>query len=186
LTGISGRFKEFRGPRQFDGFDLTLEPLEVVIAANRKMDQGLPALSEIRDKVDTAEKKRISTKNLLFNRHLEIECSASSPIWRTRKLFDGVEDNLGWYENWKKEKFFELAFPKFVPRFSKIRLCGRNLDGVKVKIRKRGEWKTLEPKKQDSGLYFVELDYGQTWSTVKICFDFPKNQIELYEIALIK
>ena len=186
LPGIQGRFLEFRGSRKFDGFDLTLEPLEVVIATDRKLDHKLPALSEIRDKVDVAERKRNSTGNLLFNKHLEIECSASSPIWRTRKLFDGVEDNLGWYENRKKEKFFELAFPKFVPHFSRIRLCGKNLDGVKVKIRKRGEWKTLETKKKDAGLYFVEFDYGQTWSTVKIRFEFPKKQIELYEISLLK
>ncbi|MBO4647280.1 MAG: hypothetical protein J5806_03905 [Lentisphaeria bacterium] len=186
LPGIKGRFKEFRGPRQFDGFDLTLEPLEVVAATVREMDRGLPSLASVRAKVGAAEKARVSTKNLLFNKHLEIECTASSPIWRTRKLFDGVEDNLGWYENWKKDKFFELAFPKFVPKFSKIRLCGRNLDGVTVKIRKRGDWKTLEPAKKNNGPYFVEFDYGQTWSTVKIRFEFPKNKVELYEIALLK
>lgn len=186
LPGIQGRFREFRGTRQFDGFDLTLEPLEVLIATSREMDQGLPSLSEIRAKVDEAEKKRTSSGNLLLDRHLELECTASSPIWRTRKLFDGVEDNLGWYDSWGKDKFFELAFPKFVPQFSSIRLSGRNLDGVVVKIRKRGEWKTLEPKKQKSGPYFTEFEYGETLSTVKIRFEFPKNQVELYEISLLK
>jgi hypothetical protein len=103
-------------------------------------------------------------------------------------LFDGVLDVAGWMPRGTTDLWYELAFPKFVPRFNKARIYGNALKGMTFKIWKRGDWKQPECKIK-RGKYFMEFDFGKTLSTVKIRLDFVlnrKNMVDICEIELIK
>ena len=104
----------------------------------------------------------------------------------SRKLFDGITDVVAFSQPWGKERFYEISFPKFVPEFTKVRIYGHNLGDVTVKIRKRGEWLTLKPDQVEKGDFMRAYTFKEKVRTVKIRFEFPKPQLELYEIELLK
>lgn len=188
--------REFRGSRSFvpagGKLRLSLEPLESVVATVTPCDDGLSTYGETQKRIDAAEYLRTHRDNQLFERDLEIEVTSSAPNGSYRSLFDGVLDTLGgfdgWYHHLGGPVFFEMAFPKFTPSFSKLRLFGSNLAGVGVKARCFGEWKTLVPESKIEEPYFLEYDFGETIRPVKLRFDFPrldkKEWVELYEIEL--
>ncbi|MFA6931180.1 MAG: hypothetical protein WCT05_12715, partial [Lentisphaeria bacterium] len=187
LAGLSGKFVEFRGPRTFTKFEFMLKPHEVIVGTSRKMDEGLPSFASVSEEIDRLEYARSHRGNLLFERQEEMAFSSSKPTWRgDYKLFDGATDVLAWEQAWGDDKFYEMAFPKFIPEFSKLRVYGKNLDGTTVKIRKNREWQTLKPVKTDKEEYLLGYDFEQTFTTVKLRLEFPKNQVELYEIELLK
>ena len=185
LPGVKGRFFEFCGPRKFSKFDFELEPQEVIVATSRKMDEGLKSRAEVAAEIDKLEEARKSRGNILFNRHNDIEITASRPTGSCYKMFDGVTDVHAFSQNRGKSGFFEMAFPKFVPEFNVIRVFGHNIDGMLVKIRKRGDWITLEPAKLEKSEYMQELIFDKKLTTVKIRLEIPKGKFELYEIELL-
>ncbi|MBR6372994.1 MAG: hypothetical protein IKS20_07420 [Victivallales bacterium] len=186
LPDVKGTFFEFRGPRTFSKFDFELEPQEVIVATSRKMDEGLKPRAEVAAEIDKLEEARKNRGNILFNRHNEIEVTASRPTGSCYKMFDGVTDVYAFQDVRGKNKFFEMAFPKFVPKFKTIRVYGDNIQGMTVKIRKRGDWITLKPDKIEEGEYMQTLSFNEELSTVKMRLEFPKDKLELYEIELLK
>ncbi|MPN20751.1 hypothetical protein SDC9_168130 [bioreactor metagenome] len=180
-----GSYYRFRGEGILAAKDgritRTLAPYEVMVLTRKKLDDGLPSLTEIRRQLAEAEAARRNRGNILFGRGREIELSfpQSKPynlynaMAAQERLFDGVLDAPGWMPRQAADaSYYELAFPKFKPEFSKARLYGAELGKVKFKIFKRGEW--LEPEAQRMiGKYHVELDFGQKLSTIKIRLEFP-------------
>ena len=192
-----GRLHEFRGNRTFepDGGQvrLALEPLETIVATSVECDGGLPTYAETQGKVDQAEYARTHRDNQLFERELDIEVVSSSPNGEGyRSLFDGVLDTLGGFEGWFErhhpEGFFEMSFPKFTPEFSRIRVFGFNIGGMRVKARRFGRWDDLVPVKVREEKYCLEYEFGETVRPVKLRLEFPrpnkKEWVELYEIEL--
>ena len=182
------------------GLTLTMKPYQVLLLTSEKMDQNLPTLDQVRKRVEQDEHLRCNRGNILFGKHRDIEVSSSycgymyqSFMEQQDCMFDGIIDSIAWLPHVYKELWYELAFPKFVPKFSKIRVWGDNLEGMKLMIWKFGEWKTPQAK-VTKGKYFVEYDYGKVWSTVKVRMEFPmrsysnnyKNRLELYEFEMLK
>lgn len=186
LGDLKGSFVEFRGSRKFSSFDFNLQPLEVIIGTSRKMDEGLKTREQVAEEINRAETARKNRKNILFERHREVEVSASKATGSPYKMFDGVTDMMAFSQAWGKERFYEISFPKFVPEFSKVRIYGHNLGDVIIKIRKRGEWLTLKPDQVEKGEFMCSYGFNEKVRTVKIRFEFPKPKLELYEIELLK
>lgn len=186
VEGLKGTFKEFRGDRTFSSFAFNLQPLEVIIGTTNDAGKGLKSFQTVKAEIEKLDAARAQRGNILFERQLEIEVAASKPVGSCYKMVDGVTDMLAWTDPFSKNKYYEMAFPKFVPAFSKVRIFGHNIDNTQVKIRKRGQWKTLEPKNTVKETYMVEYDFGETLTTVKIRFEFPLSRVELYEIELLK
>ena len=186
LKNLKGSFVEFRGSRKFNSFDFELKPLEVVIGTSRKMDEGLKSREQVAAEIDRAENARKNRGNILFERHREVEVSASKATGSPYKMFDGITDVVAFSQLWGKERFYEISFPKFVPEFTKVRIYGHNLGDVTVKIRKRGEWLTLKPDQVEKGEFMRSYGFNEKVRTVKIRFEFPKPKLELYEIELVK
>jgi len=183
IEQLKGRFHEFRGDRTFSSFDFDLEPLECIVATSRKMDQNLPSYKEVSNLIDKLENERCSRKNLLFGKDAECIITTSSPVKSQKKIFDGTLDVVAWQQN-HKEKWYEIAFPNDIPVFSQIMVHGKNIGDAVIKIRKRGEWKTLQAAKRETGEYQLFCDFAEKLRTVKLRFEFPQNGVELYEIEL--
>ncbi len=188
LSGLNGKFLEFRGTRTFSDFSFRLAAHEVIVGTSRKMDSGLPSLAEVRELVRKQEAERLARgkENLLFDRWKDVEITTSQPSSAQYKMFDGVTDVLAWYQTWGKDKYYEIAFPKFVPEFRRIRIYGAHLDGAVLKIRKHGEWLSPKPSRTENGEYMLMYEYPEKLRTVKLRLEFPKDKIELYEIELLK
>ena len=134
----------------------------------------------------SSENARKNRGNILFERHREVEVSASKATGSPYKMFDGITDMLAFSQPWGKERFYEISFPKFVPEFTKVRIYGHNLGDITIKIRKRGEWLTLKPDQVEKGEFMRAYTFKEKVRTVKIRFEFPKPKLELYEIELVK
>ena len=183
-----------RGERKFElsaGRPSTfgIRPLESLIACEKTRDRGCRTLAEVRSEIDRLERVRTQRDNQLLGRHEDIDIVTSTGrrgAWRDDavKVFDGVRDVIAWCEGWNKDKFFEMAFPKFVPNFSMISLYGRNIDGYCVKIREGGKWKTLKPVSTEKDGDRLTLCFDKAYSTVKMRIEFPRPKVELYEIEL--
>ncbi|MCQ2391046.1 MAG: hypothetical protein MJ240_06465, partial [Kiritimatiellae bacterium] len=188
VKGLSGTFGEFRGNRTFSakGEALTLElaPLEAVVGTSRKLDEGLASYADYATRIAQAEHVRSHRGNQLFGRHYDVTITTSTSANGGRKIFDGTRDVIAWYDNWGKQKFFEVAFTKFVPHFRQLAVYGRNIEKLVAKIRTGGEWKTLEPVSTEVVPNGVVFTYPEVLSTVKLRLEFPKNKVELYEIEL--
>ena len=142
----------------------------------------MKSFQTVKAEIEKLDAARAQRGNILFERQLEIEVAASKPVGSCYKMVDGVTDMLAWM-TFSKNKYYEMAFPKFVPAFSKVRIFGHNIDNTQVKIRKRGQWKPWSQKYRKE-TYMVEYDFGETLTTVKIRFEFPLSRVELYEIEL--
>ena len=102
-------------------------------------------------------------------------------------LFDGVHDILAWRPIGGKAPWMELGFRKFTAKFSRLRIYGANLKAPEFSILKYGKWNILQPAEIKQDKYWLELDFGKTFSTVKCRIDWKKwtRGLELYEIELI-
>ena len=194
----------FRENRQMQLADkkmtVALEPYQVMVLTSEKMDEALNTLADTRKLIEQNESARCNRGNILFGKHRDIEVSSSfcGYMYQTFMeqqdcMFDGVVNSISWLPRNYTELWYELAFPKFVPKFSKIRVWGDNLKGMKLMIWKFGEWKTPAAKITEEK-YCTEYDFGKTWSTVKVRMEFPmrtfninsKDRLELYEFEMLK
>lgn len=184
-------------PLQQGRISVELPPYAVLVLSSKKIDQGMSSMAELRRNIDKAEGARASRGNLLFGRKKDIEVSSSystytyqSDLEQRDKMFDGIVDVSAWKPVPQNELWYELAFTKFLPKFSKARVYGYGLEGMTFKIKKRGEW--LEPKAvRKTEKYSLELDFGESLSSVSVRLDFvmPKDRkemVELYEIELLE
>ena len=182
------------GRQQIDGgkFEFAMEPYQVRIYSSKKLDDGLFTLAELRSRIDAAEKQRCSSPSVLFEKGKRIEIS-TSPYAVTDtcvledKLFDGVYNVLGWRPVGIQAPWLELGFRKFTAKFSRLRIYGGHLQPPEFSILKYGKWNTLQPAEIKQDKYWLELDFGKKFSTVKcrIQWKKPVRFLELYEIELI-
>ncbi|MBE6373368.1 MAG: hypothetical protein E7055_15035 [Lentisphaerae bacterium] len=182
------------GMQTLDGgkFELSMDPYQVHIYSSKKLDDGLFPLTELRSRIAAAEKKRCSSPSVLFEKGKRIEISSSQYAVTDTcvledKLFDGVHDILAWRPIGGKAPWMELGFRKFTAKFSRLRIYGANLKAPEFSILKYGKWNILQPADIKQGKYWLELDFGKTFSTVKCRIDWKKwtRGLELYEIELI-
>ena len=190
VPGLSGTYREFRGRRVFrNPRSFRLAPHESLVACERARDKGLRTLAEVRREIEEFERARTQRDNQLLGRHEDIDIVTSTgrrgAWWDDAvKVFDGTLDVVAWREGWNKDKFFEMAFPKFIPQFSAVSLYGRNIEGYGIKIRDGGEWKVLEPVSTEKSGDRLSYRFDRTYSTVKMRITFPRPKVELYEIEL--
>ncbi len=202
VSGIPAiKLQEFRGDRTFTPqngkLELTLLKYEVLIMTTKPVGENLKSHRETVALIEKLEKERVSRGNVLAGKGYDIEIDSSNPnasfngrLWQQNKLFDGTTDMQAWFHSkTKQQAWYELSFPKFVPKFSKARIFGNQLEGVSVRIWKAGEWLSLEPVATKTDKYMLEMDFGKTLSTVKFRINFApppyKKDIELYEIELL-
>ena len=190
VPGLKGSFREFRGGRTFkseffsDAIAFSLAPHEVVVGSTGCRGKNLPTLAETRQLVKRLENERLSRDNQLLNRHLDVEIATSNARSPARKLFDGVRDFLAWGPPWKKGgSFIELSFPKFTPVFKSVAVYGINLEGMRVLVRRDGDWQDLGASSTNALENGVRLDCAEKASAVRLRFEFPKLA-EIYEIEL--
>lgn len=189
VEGLRGTFREFRGRRTFaDGGRATmvfeLDPIEAIVASTKPFDTGLKTYAEVAAAVAASEAERRNRDNQLLGRHYDVAVTTSVPRDGVRKMFDGTRDVIAWYDVWGTNKYYEVAFPKFVPRFRSLVVYGVNIAGMQVKIRKNGDWTPLVPAKTETLAYGLKFTYAETHTTVKMRLEFPLNKVELYEIEL--
>lgn len=202
-VSISGKelaaFKElynFResGKTEVDGgrVKLKLAPMEVRIFTAQKMDDKLITLEQLKQNIAAKEKALAKPGNILFKRGRDIEFAFSKSLDTASTtqdtITDGVIDLYSWRESpgYKGTPFFEMQFPSFVPKFSRIVIHGQNLDGTLVKIWKAGEWKTLTPVDVKTGKYLLDYSFDKPYSTVKVRLEMPNTKVKgaIYEIEM--
>ena len=188
VKGVEGDFAEFRGARRVrfsaNGTRVALKPLESFVFTTCPRGGGLPTFESTQSLVDRLEAERAGRDNQLLGRELDVTVTTSTRGSGARKMFDGTRDVVAWSDAWGKDKFYEIAFPKFVPTFKSVAVYGSNVVGAKVKIRKDGEWVELRPERVEEEEFCVRFFYSEAHSTVKLRFEFPKGKVELYEIEL--
>ena len=172
--------------------EFNLTPLEVKIITSPKMDKGLTTMPQLREKLAAAEKALAKPGNILFGRGREIDCTWS-PEQPTDfysiaiSLTDGITDVFGWRQRPdEKIGWVEMAFPTFVPKFSRAVIYGYPLDGMEFLIWKDGKWLKPEPVSVKREKYSVDMDFGKQYKTIKIKIVLPntRGNGELYEVEL--
>ena len=194
---VEGEFREFRGSRTFAGGKdgvgpVTLPPRGTLVAATRPNDADLEARAATLKRVTDEERARCGRDSQLVNRWRELEVESNmTPNWNGGhyKLFDGMTEMIARASEWKTNSYVTVSFPQFVPAFAKVRLYGYGIGSLTVEIRKGGVWQKLEPKSVKTEKWMRELDFGRTFTTVKMRLTFPrpempKQRIEIYEIEL--
>jgi len=192
VKGLAGTFVEFRGARTFDLFAVQpstfdLQPLDVLAATSEKADGGLVTYDEMQAKISSLEKERLSRDNQLLGKGNEVVISSGgTKSSGHRKMFDGTRDVIAWSAPAHKPTFYEIAFTKFRPVFREVRVYGWQLDGMQVRVRKDGDWQTLEPTDVKKDEFSVFLTFAEDITTTKLRLEFPKAKVqrELYEIEL--
>jgi hypothetical protein len=189
------RFRDSGEVRPENGrLALELAPYEVALLTSEKMDDGLESITALRARIAQAEEARRQRGNLLFGRGREIELSSpparpydlQNAMEQQDKMFDGVLDVSAWMpRNIKADSlWYEMAFTTFVPKFSKARIHGWNLQGLTFKIWKFGKWIVPEAERSEDK-YLLELDFGKPLTTVKVRLEFVPKEAELYEFELL-
>lgn len=160
-----------------------LEPYEVVVGTTDERGTDLETYAEAQKLVDGQEYERTHRDNQILEKYLAVEATSSNGKVRLYKLVDGIHDVLGWLAK-GKDHWAEFSFTDNPVIFSRVRVYGSGLDGMKVSIRKGGEWKELEPKAVKTEKYMRELDFGTVESTVKMRLSFSAATVELYELEI--
>ena len=160
-----------------------LEPYEVVVGTTDERGAGLETYAETQKLVDGLEYERTHRDNQILEKYLSAEAVASSGKIRLYKLIDGTRDVIGWLGK-GKSLWAEFSFAGNPVRFSRVRVYGSGLDGMKVSICNGGEWKELEPKEVKSEKYMRELDFGTVESAEKMRLSFSAATVELYELEI--
>ena len=196
LPGVTGKFREFRGPRTFafGAGDLALKPFEVVVATTDVRDAGLESFAAMAKRAAEGEAERLSHDSQIMERHDEVVLTSNfgeTAGGKLYKLIDGSRDMFACASVWRADPFVEMEFPRKVPTFERIRVYGFGLDNMQVEVRRAGEWMKLTPKSVRTEKYLRELEFGETVRAVALRFTFPskpqeRNEVELYEIELPK
>ena len=178
------KWHQFRG-QWSDG--RALKPYEVVVGTTSERGRGLSTYAEVKAIVDKAEHERTHRDSQILEKYMELGFASSNGKTRFHKLVDGTRDMLGWFAK-GKDPWVEFSFAGKPVRFSRVRVYGSGIDGMKVAVRKGGEWKELRPASVKSERYMRELDFGGIEKTVKMRISFPVakgiSDVELYEVEI--
>ena len=183
LPDISGSWYHFRHGAMITENTFALKPHEVIIGTSHVKDAGMPTYQETEELINKLEYERTHGGSLLFNRYRDIEVTASVPSSKY-KLFDGIRDNYAWECIRKEKKFYEMNLSKVKPTFTKLVVCGFQIDDMEIKIRVGEELVT-------PAIAEVQIEEFSTTFVLKepICPDvlrleFGERPVELYEIEL--
>ena len=185
VDGLSGTWHEFRHNREISGNTFQLKPLEVIVGTNTVKDAGLPTYAETAAIIADLENKRKTRGSLLFNKHLKIKVTASgTKHLTTRKLFDGMPDNLAGWILEAENNFIELDLSKVKETFSKVVVGGWKIEGMKLLVKVGEEW--TEPAAADVKIEefskTIILANAVTPSAMRL--EFGGKAGEIYEIEV--
>ncbi|MBQ2631338.1 MAG: hypothetical protein IJG13_16800 [Kiritimatiellae bacterium] len=191
LPKLCGNYREFRGSRTFENpKSIALAPLESLVACEKARDAGLKPLVQVAKEIADAEYARTHRGNQLAGRHGDFDVTTSTKrrgAWvdDAVKAFDGTTNVLAWYDAADyREKFYQLGFSKFTPKFREIRVFGRPVAGLKVKMLVDGEWQSPPPAGVEVAGDCATVRFAKTFAPEKLRLEFPKGRVELYEIEL--
>ena len=144
VDGLSGTWHEFRHNRKITCNTFKLKPLEVIVGTNTVKDAGLPTYAETAALIADLENKRKTRGSVFFNKHLRIKVTGSGTKHiTTRKLFDGVPDNLAGWILEAENNYIELDLTNVQETFSKVVIGGWKLETMKLLVKLGDEW--IEP-----------------------------------------
>ncbi len=192
LSGVKGKFMEFRGGRTFGGWSLfggskeivlDLKPFEVVVATTKKMDEGLESLAEVKAREEKLEYERTHRDNQILGKAHELQFAASKPLGVQAGIADGMlvqqAELLRGSNPW-----YEISFPKEAVVFRELRVHGENTEKTTVKIRRMGKWVDLKPSSSTFEGYSLTLKFAEDLRTRRIRFEFHKDKVNLHEIEI--
>jgi hypothetical protein len=172
---------------------LSFTPYQVHLLTSEKMDAGLSSVSDVLQKIATANVNRQKPGNILYGHGKEFQWTASDHYMATSSLWtltDGITDDLGWMDVLRKAPAeIEMAFPTFAPRFNEAKIYSSTVQDLEFYIWKAGEWQKVSEVHGAAGPV-IDLHFDQELSTVKIKIAMPKslpgeraelNEIELYD-----
>ena len=183
LEGISGTWYEFRHNRTISGNTFTLKPLEVLIGTSQIKDVGLATYQQVAAQIDGLEAERCSSKSKLFEKNHSIKITSSGSIGWTRKLFDGVPDNLGWTQVGDMDKYIELDLTKVKPTFTKVIVNGWHIEDAKL-ILKSGEEAVAAVAREQTEEFCKTFVLAQPVCPDALRLEFAQKRVELYEISV--
>ena len=146
-------------------------------------DAGLATYQQVAEQIDRQEAERLSNTNLLFNRKADIKITSSGAIGYTRKLFDGVSDNLAWTQVGDMDKYIELDLTKVKPTFTKVIVNGWHLEDAKL-ILKNGEEAVAVVADEQTEEFCKTFVLKQPVTADALRLEFTQKRVELYEISL--
>jgi hypothetical protein len=183
LEGISGTWYNFRHGETITGNTFSLKPLEVLIGTSEPMDAGLPTYQEVAKLIEEMDYKRTHGGSLLYDRRADIEITASTgTVGWSRKLFDGVPDNLGWTQTNDSPKFMELNLTKIKPTITKLVVNGFHIEDMKL-IFKNGDESYAPEAEVQTEEFCTTFLLKQPATPDAIRMEFTQKRVELYEIS---
>jgi hypothetical protein len=193
FSHLEGYRETLSAPVKDGALALQFEPYQVHLLTSEKMDAGLNSVSDVLQKIATANANRKKPGNILYGRGKEIQWAASDNYMKTSSLWtltDGITDDLGWQDVFQKTPAeIEMAFPTFTPHFNEAKIYSSTVQDLKFYIWKAGEWQ-LAGEVHDAKGSVIDLHFDHELSTVKIKITMPKslpgekaelNEIELYD-----
>lgn len=183
LEGISGTWYNFRHGETITGNTFSLKPLEVLIGTSEVMDAGLPTYQEVAKLIEQMDYERTHGGSLLYDRRADIEITASTgTVGWSRKLFDGVPDNLGWTQTNDSPKFMELNLTKIKPTITKLVVNGFHIEDMKL-IFKNGDESYAPEVEVQTEEFCTTFLLKQPATPDAIRMEFTQKRVELYEIS---
>lgn len=183
LDGIDGQWHEFRRNRMLTGNTFTVWPMGTIIATNTPKGTDLPTYDEVMALIEKEEYRRTHTGSLLFDRFDDMKFKMSRNRFPDNiKLFDGMLDNLGIELCDKEQNFFEIDLTKVKPTFTKVVVCGYQVDELTVKVR-TGETETTPAVAEViTEEYATTVILQEPVSPEHLRLEFGRELVELYEI----
>ena len=197
---INGTWHEFRGDAVLklrSNAEISFAPYQVYVLSSKPIKSSFQPLKEVIAKFKADESQVLGKGNLLLNKGDEIEMDASEVdllAFAKKKICDGGTKMLAWgSNNYKKQQWFEMDFPKVSPLFKKIKIYGHNLKNPSFQIWKAGDWKELKPTEtqEDVQEWSKSFTFDKPYKTVKLRVSFSdlvpgKDSVEIYEIEMYK
>ncbi len=191
---LHGFRQEGETPVRQGEFELTFEPYRVHILTSKPLGAGLTTVEKAKEEIASIRQSLKKEGNILYGRGTEIEWNASNaylPSKGLHSLTDGLCDTYGWAD-WGGSSpgnppRVEMAFPKFVPEFSKAKFYSATVEELEVWIWKFGEWiKAGETRENRDGVLEIALEEPVRTVRIKVLMNKvkPGEVAELYEIEL--
>ena len=143
----------------------------------------VPTYAETAALIEDLENKRKTRGSVFFNKHLKIKVtSTGTKHVTTRKLFDGVPDNLaGWILEAEKNAI-ELDLTKVKEAFSKVVIGGWKIEDMKLLVKTGEEWVEPAATEVKTEEFFKTYILAESINPDAMRLDFGGKAGEIYEI----
>ncbi len=186
LDGIDGQWYNFRHNGMLSGNTFTLKPMETLIGTSTPKGTELPTYEEVTALIEKEEYRRTHTGSLLFDRFedMKFRMPRNHRFQDNIKLVDGMLDNLGIELCDQEQNFFEIDLTKVNPTFTKVVVCGYQVDDLTVKVR-IGDTETVPAVAEViTEEYATTVILQEPVSPEHLRLEFGKDLVELYEIQV--